>query len=154
VPSEREDRSSGPATLGKGAMWLPGLSSDEFRALPLPNNFIPRAFLSPILPVLVPSVDFFPVIRSREDRVRSSDDLLEPDGAAPLRERVRGCEPLPKTASAEGRRVNDEGGMLFELVLWGEVGRLILRASRVSSPGRIREMDLFRGPPLIEEDPP
>lgn len=65
-------------------MWLFGLSSDD--VLPLPNSLIPRLGLS--FPEFDPSRDFFPVMRSSDDRVRSSEDLLDPDNVGPLAERV------------------------------------------------------------------
>lgn len=82
--------------------------------------------------------------------MRSSEDLLDPGSVAPLSERVIVCGPVPRMVSADGRRVNDEGGVLLE----GEsAGRLILRAGTTSSLGRMRDMDLVRGP-LIDDEPP
>lgn len=103
-------------------------------------------------------MDFFPVMRSSELRVRSSDDLLEPD-TGPLVERVTECPPPPITASADGRLPNDEGGSALAPDGSGAgkfcaVGRLILRPSCGSSLGRTRDMDLVLDPPLIDDEPP
>jgi hypothetical protein len=90
-------------------------------------------------------MDFFPVMRSSEVRVRSSEDLLELGWV------------VARTTSADGRLLNnDEEVLVGEEAVGmavGDVGILILRAGPRSSSGFTREIDLMRIPPLMDEEP-
>lgn len=105
-----------------------------------------RPFLSPAFTEFARSIDFFPVIRSRDARVRSSEDLLDPGTGGGVAE----VRPLwVARVSAEGRRMNEDGGRFVGEGVWAFC-RLVLRTRWWSSP---REIDFTRDTPLIDEEP-